>query len=288
MALQPVLTQAQLDSFKRDGFLHIPGLIPPHELEAVQRDTHEMIQRGIDGNPPDKTYLYGEDATDANRKCLFRINGLLNEHKQESFRLLLAYPRLLTAISQAVGGDHFVSSVHSIVFKIPHRGFPVPWHQDPVKVCRFPVFNVDIYLDEANPGNGGLWAIPGSHLAGYHGTREFVNNWTEGKEEDAPGAVPVNTKPGDVVFHATSVLHGSFWNRSSSLRRTIYFHIDHLKDVLLQTPGAFPQGSYLWAQDVTAAAVELRKKKHPNEEAFPYWKIDRSLIEKPEPALAGV
>jgi Phytanoyl-CoA dioxygenase (PhyH) len=274
------LSQSQLDFFKLNGYLHIPGLVPLNELEAVQRRTRDLIDKGIDQQIADASYKYGLDAQDKSRKCLFRIDNLLTEHDSDgSFRLLLAYPPLLGAISQAVDGDYFVSSVHSTVFKIPHRGYPVSWHQDPVHVHRFPVFNVDVYLDEAHPGNGGLWVIPGSHLGGYHGNESgFVKSWTEGKEENAPGAIPVITKPGDVIFHATTVLHGSFWNRSDSLRRTIYFHIDHFRDIVIKPPGQWPQNIYLRSQELMQEAIALRKKTYPTEEAFPYRVLPPEML----------
>lgn len=262
------LKKEQIASFQANGFLHIPQLIPPHELEAAQRDTWEMIQKGLEGPIDDPTYCYGADASDKGRKCLFRINNLLDKHDLNSCKLLLAYPPLLQAIQQAVGNDHFASTVHSTVFKIPHRGYPVPWHQDPVAVKRWPVFNVDIYLDEASPANGGLYVIPGSHLSGYHGSPEWVESWTQGKMEDAPGAIPVITRPGDVIFHSTTVLHGSFWNRSDSLRRTIYFHIDNWKDIALQ-PEAH-RSRYPKGQQITMDAVRARRAAYPNEQGFDY------------------
>lgn len=272
MKITGPLTDEQLRSFKENGFLHIPGLVPAQELAAAQRDTKLMIDRGIDRQIDDPDYLYGMDALDNNRKCLFRINNLLTRHapNNETFKLLLAYPPLLSAINQAVGGDHFVSSVHSTVFKVPHRGYPVPWHQDPVQVFRFPVFNVDIYLDEATTENGCLYVIPGSHLAGYHPGLEFIHNWTQGLEENAPGAIAVPTKPGDVLFHSTSVLHGSYWNRSNSMRRTIYFHIDHLQDIKLQPAGKWPREGYLPSQGLMVDAIARRKAAHPDETPFAY------------------
>lgn len=268
------LSQEQLDSFRLNGFLHIPQLVPQHELEAAQRDTEVLIQRGHDEQLDDSNYNYGADASDKGRKCLFRIDNLISHFGNESFKMLLAYPPLLRAIQQAVGEDHFVPTMASCVFKIPHRGYPVPWHQDNIDVYRFPVFNVDVYLDEATPDNGCLYAIPGSHLAGYHGDPEWVQSWTQGKEYDAPNAIPIVTKPGDVIFHSTTVLHGSFWNRSNSMRRTIYFHIDHLQDVNLRPEEKRNVELYLKGQQLTAEAIELRRAKHPDEEAFDYKLIE--------------
>lgn len=268
------LTENQLTSFRTNGYLHIPGLIPDRELEAVQRDTGNMIQKGVDTEVDDPTYCYGKDAKDDDRRCLFRINGLISHHGHESFKLLLAYPPLLGAISQAVNHAPFVSSVHSCVFKIPHRGYPVPWHQDPVPIYHFPIFNVDIYLDEANSGNGGLYVLPGSHLGGYHGNPQFIRAWSKGKEDDAPGAIPVHTQPGDVLFHATSLIHGSFWNRSDSLRRTIYYHINHLDDITKRPEDDGHRKSFLPMMNLMQNAIETRKQRYPDEPPFPFKYIE--------------
>src|SRR5687768_13513474 len=111
------LSPAQLDSFCLNGYLHIPQLIPAHELDAVRHDTEALIRKGLDEVIDDPTYCYGADASEKGRKCLYRINNLLSHHGHASFKLLLAYPPLLRAVQQAVNGDHFVSTVHSTVFK---------------------------------------------------------------------------------------------------------------------------------------------------------------------------
>ena len=264
------LTDEQLRSFRLNGFLHLPGLIPHAELAASQQDTAEMIQKALNEQNDSPNYNYGIDALDASKTCLYRINNLITDYGLDSIKHLLAYPPLLQAISQVVCGDHFVSSNHSTVFKVPYRGYPVPWHQDPVSVKRFPVFEVDIYLDEATTENGCLYVIPGSHLAGYHAGPDIVRSWTMGLEETAPGAIAIETKPGDVVFHSTAVLHGSFWNRSDSLRRTIYFHIDHLEDMRLQATDYWLRPLYLTSQEVVADAIDVRKRAYADETPFPY------------------
>ncbi|HHZ89901.1 TPA: hypothetical protein EYN98_11930 [Candidatus Poribacteria bacterium] len=78
--------------------------------------------------------------------------------------------------------------------------------------------------------------MPGSHLGGYHGTKDFLQSITQGKEKEAPEAVPAITKPGDVVFHSNSIVHGSFWSRSPDYRRILYFHWDNSEDTLLKAP----------------------------------------------------
>ncbi len=273
------LTQVQLDAFARDGFLLVKGLVPETERAGVDRDSLELIERGKAGPFGDDRWQYREDPEHDNQLCVFRVNQLLAPDMPRSFQLLLAYPPLLHAVSQLMGGDVFATSVHSLVFKLPKHGAPAPWHQDPVKIFRFPVFNMDIYLDAAHRDNGGLWVMPGSHLGGYHNPQrnpDFIKSWTQGLEADAPGAVAVEAEPGDVIFHATSVVHGSFWNRSDSLRRTVYYHFDHLADVAL-AGDRWPQKDFRGAHEVTAAAIAERARQRPNETPFEYRPLPEGL-----------
>jgi hypothetical protein len=257
----------------------------------VDVDSKELIERGMAGPFGDSRWDYGEFPNDpAVGPVPRRINGLADDDMPPSFRLLMAYPPLLAAASALMGGGCIAAAVPgALVYKVPRRGFPVPWHQDPVVVRRFPTFNVDVYLDKSDEANACVWAIPGSHLGGYHEDQKaLVHSWTKGvaagDETPPPGAVPVLTEPGDVLVHATSVLHGSGWNRSDRLRRTLYYHFDSWEDVNLgggyatQAAGQHPHGrpSTRSRPDFASAlarhqkAVELRKKTYPEEPAFSF------------------
>ena len=228
---------------------------------------------GVDGPFGDERWRYGADPASGKEHCLFRVNNLAALDMPQSFQVLLAYPPLLAAVSQLVNGDQFAASVHALVFKLPRHGVPAHWHQDPVKVFRFPVFNMDIYLDDATEENGCLRTFPGSHLTGYHPPDQhpdFIKSWTNGSDKsDSQGAVPVPAKRGDVIFHATTVIHGSPWNRTGDLRRTIYFHFDHRLDVDL-AGDRWPQRQFKDAQATTARAIDTRARLYPNEAPFAY------------------
>ena len=267
------LAQSQLDAFIRDGFLHLPGFIPESELIDPDNDSMALIERGLGDPDVDDRWLFQDDHETGRERCLYRVNGILDEDMSDSFQVLMAFPPLLKAVSQLMGGDHFATSVHSLVFKLPHHGVPALWHQDPVQVFRFPVFNVDIYLDDATIDNGCLRAFPGSHLAGYQNSRhhpDFINSWTGGDDEaNASGAVSVPARKGDVIVHATSVIHGSPWNRSNDLRRTIYYHFDHRSDVQL-AGNRWPQSAFARATQITREAIACRASRRPDEQACDY------------------
>merc|ERR1719161_2103376 len=288
-----VLTPAQLRDFQADGYLHIKGFFSAEELVDVQRDSKELVERGLQGPFGDKRWVYTDPKAMQKRiggevepggPIPHRVNGLHDPDMPASIQMLLGHPRLLTVASQLMGGDVFASSVQSMVYKVPLRGLPVPWHQDPVEVRRFPAFNMDIYLDPAHEGNACVYVVPGSHLAGIQPTN--ISAVTGGVEGPIEGlSVPVICGVGDLVVHATTLVHGSWWNRSDELRRTVYFHFDHLEDVALAADGKvsqetkdvlvpkFPGGrgacSFGEALRRTQRAVEIRAKARPDETAFP-------------------
>ncbi len=268
--MENVLTEEQIDSFQLNGYLLLAKFYGPEELDSVRRDTAELIERGLAPGFDDRNYVFH-----AKQLCLFRINKLLEANKRESFQSLLGNPRLLTMVSQLFQGDHFGANQQALVFKLPGPGnsAPIPWHQDPVPVYRFPLFNVDIYLDAATPENGCLHTIPRSHLQGYQ-SPSWVQAVTGGKAEDAPGAIPVPTEPGDVLVHATTLLHGSYYKNTDQIRRTVYFHFDHLEDVKLREPDDYHRKQYAHSQRRVLEAIEVRKRLYPDDEAFPYEKLD--------------
>ena len=271
--MEKVLTDAQVQQFRADGLLLIPGLIPESVYGPVRDDLERMIEAAKDVPAPDYTYMYYTAPRSGARTWLYRINELIGTHRLESVKLMLAYPPLLSAVAQVVEREHFASSAAAVVFKLPSSEVPVGWHQDGVTVNRWPVFDTDIYLDESDPDNGGLWGIPGSHLAGYNPElrKEVIASFTGGKEAgDVPGAVPVIAKPGDVNLHANSVVHGSFASRTPRLRRALYFHWDNYADVALRSADDQWRRTYLWAQQTLCDAIALRASRFPNETPFPY------------------
>lgn len=256
------------DRFALEGWARISSLIAADEIAALRRETGALIERGHPERSSDPTYQYGPHPTDAGRYSLFRINDLLVTHELERVRLLLGNPRLLAAVSQLVGGVPFVSSTETLLFKLPGNGFGLRWHQDRPPIRCFPSLMVGVYLDRSTRVNGALRVVPRSHLAGYVDDEAWIYQQTDGPFGAPPGAVAVEAEPGDVVFHATTLLHCSPWNEHRSLRRTVYFQFDHLNDVRLQPRNGWTRVGYLPAQRRLLAALAARRAGYPAETPF--------------------
>ena len=242
-----MLTEEQIASYRRDGFLHVPGVIAGEELrrlvavtDRVQAEAvaygRELDARGAIELQDDHGFAEWDELDD--RKFLYargadgervwrRAEGMWD--RDPMFRITTAHPGLLEAVAQVLEAEALPSN-DSMVAKMPGAGAAVPWHRDPpgdlaLKEGRDASydFTCDIYLDPSTLDNGCLWAIPGSHRGGGEDLDPM--------DFDVPGAVPLEAAAGDVVFHSTGVLHGSPPNMSDATRRTFYVHYRSIEEL---------------------------------------------------------
>jgi len=214
-----VLTQEQIDFFHDNGFLIMRQLFRGEELRLLREAAEETARLG--------------KAREGEHHLYANVNGeqiyWRSEHMWRRGDIFLAAtvnPELLENIGQIIG-EPFRPYNDSLVVKVPERGAPVFWHQDPPfnlpewsEPYPAPNFTTDIYLDESDPDNGCVYAIPGHHMVGH----VDLTGKTEEELFEKYGAVPVVMQPGDVLFHAVSTPHGSRANRSGRERKVFYIH----------------------------------------------------------------
>lgn len=241
-----MISDDEIARYRRDGFLHLPGLFSGEELDQLRAAADRLMDEAVVyGQDLDRTrgpialhddhgftewdemderrFLYARGSE--GERVFRRAEGIWD--RDPIFRIASANPLLVNAAHQVVGRP-LVGANDSMVVKMPGAGAAVPWHRDPVgKELIAEVgdassdFTCDIYLDESTAANGALRAIPGSHRGGYDDLHPL--------DFDHPDAVVVEAQPGDVLFHSTGVLHGSPTNASGGMRRTFYVHFRPLE-----------------------------------------------------------
>ena len=264
-----MLTTEQKDQFALEGWLRVPRLISVEEIAALRDETAGLIARGHPTRSGDPTFQYGPAIHDPSRFTFFRVNELLVLHRLRRIQLLLGHPWLLAAVSDLVGGVPFAPSTETLLFKLPCQGFGHRWHQDPPAIRRFPSVMAGAYLDPSRAESGAMRVLPRSHLSGFHGTEDWVFALTGGPYGKRAEVRVIEAEPGDVVFHATSVVHGSPWSNAPELRRTVYFQFDHYEDVRLQAPEFWTRKGYLAGQARLQEAIRARRAAYPGETPFP-------------------
>jgi phytanoyl-CoA hydroxylase len=214
----PTLSAEQIQTFHQDGFLILRQVIAADEVAALQREMGRLIAAS---KPDLQDHSYGKGHADGS-PVLRRIEYVLD--KSPACRALLGHPAALRAVEEIAGPDFFTGQ-DAMVLKMPGQGMVVPWHRDLASTDDYPsdppVFVGDYYIDNADL-NTCLWVIAGSHRWSDEKAREVLQTLNAGGFS-REGAIPVEMRAGDVLFHNVRTLHGSPENRSSQMRRVIYY-----------------------------------------------------------------
>ncbi len=192
---------AARQSFDEQGFRHLPGLIPPPVLERLRAFFAPLL---VADRVPNKAVAQSPEG-----KVVTNLGRLFAWGDPAPLELL-ALPEIMDVATAICGDDLFVVQEFAV---IKNRGdaTPVLWHQDMVHGRSAPCFAMGLYLDDAEPGEGALRFVPGSHLID-----EPICDLARRP------AVEVPSKAGDAIVHDMMVAHSSEPMEGNALRRVIY------------------------------------------------------------------
>jgi phytanoyl-CoA hydroxylase len=201
----PIFTPEEVEQYHRDGYVVARGLIPSEVALQWKTVLKERLMTDGSIDEPSGVRVWMAEAMDP----------LTREH--------VCAARLVAGLRQLIGPDVEFLSVKA-VFKNAQTTFPSPWHQDWFYWQGANKISVWIALDDADPENGCLQMIPGSHqkVAEKREVKDGVGFAYRLTEEMVAG-MPVETLPvkrGDAVFFHDLTLHASCPNSSGRERWT--------------------------------------------------------------------
>lgn len=211
----PVLTDAQLRAYDRDGYVLVRSLFDREEMDALLRFAKQ--------DPALQDRAHGRKDAEGNVSRL----ALWNHPTDDLYGLFSRSPRLVGAAEQLLDGEAY--HYHTkMMLKEPKVGGAWEWHQDYGywydNGCLYPLLvSCLIAVDRATRANGCLQVLRGSHRMG---------RVEHGKTGDQTGADPehvaaarerlelvyIEAEPGDVLFFHCNLLHRSDANRSDDPR----------------------------------------------------------------------
>ena len=219
------LTQEQLDSYRRDGFLVVEGLLEQDEVEGLRTRLREYTHGGRSQErlqvQIEPRVQRGELHVDAPGDGIRKIDGLVES--DDRFHALGSNANIVSVLEQIVGPDIKMFR-NAALLKPPEVGSAKGMHQDspywpiePMDLC-----SCWFAFDDATEENGCMAAIPGSHKRGpqphINVTDDFVVDPDYYEQADMQLA-PV--KAGGGLFFHSLLLHYTAPNRSDSWRRAI-------------------------------------------------------------------
>jgi hypothetical protein len=210
------------ERFRRDGFLHVAGVLTPDELAlhgaAVDQAVAERKQH---------------DTRTLEEKTPYEQSFLQCQYIWEDFpgvRPLTFHPRI-GQIAAALIGAPRIRLWHDQALYKEAGGRPTEAHTDQPywPIAETDTATVWIPLSEVDEQSGCMGYVPGSH----RDPAEFIDIFRgdgdgkrlEERYADTP-PVFVRCQPGDVIFHHGSTVHMAKANRSDATRRVytaIYF-----------------------------------------------------------------
>ena len=264
----PDLAAPDLEAYERDGFLVLEDFLPPADCDALQARVVELVAAFDPG--PARTVFSARDQSHARDRYFQDSGGAIRfffEEQATDLPVSLALNKIghalhdldpvfdrvsrhkrLAAQAQALGFVQPLLLQSMYLFKQPHIGAEVDWHQDASYLHTRPstVTGFWIALDDADRDNGCLMALPGAH----HGPlrERFVRDGDRmvTRVLDAtpwPDIAPValEARRGTLVVLHGLLPHASGPNRSSRARHAYALHLidgraEYATDNWLQRP----------------------------------------------------
>ena len=223
----------QVRFFVENGYLVVPDLIMPGELEELKADTINLA-RGV---YPSKN-LQPMEPGHSDEQVLRSILCIHQPHYVSPvIRKYVLHSKVCGVLSQILAAhlpwwDGSVKCMQSMLFVKPPDFQGQAWHQDEIYIPTRDrsLCGAWIAMDDATIENGCLWVLPGSHRNGYlypqrdHGNYDEFDLNKESHGFDDSGEVPVEVRAGALVFFNGYLLHRSRRNRSSVYRRVLVNH----------------------------------------------------------------
>ncbi|MBS0662425.1 MAG: phytanoyl-CoA dioxygenase family protein [Verrucomicrobia bacterium] len=197
-----VLTSAQVEQFRRDGYVHPIRLMS--EAQAGELRARLEAYEASTGGP-----LQG----DLRHKAHLVFAWLAD---------LVHHDVVVSAVEDLYGPDLFCWS-STFFIKEPRNPSFVSWHQDSTYwgLNRADVVTAWIALSPSTKANGAMEVIPGTHTLDQIPHRDTFakdNMLTRGQEVavevDASKAVTIELQPGEMSLHHVLLVHGSAPNPS--------------------------------------------------------------------------
>lgn len=213
-----MLTEAQLATFRRDGFLAIPEFWSAEEVAAMRGELDRLKADGLLRN-------VATDATKANLQITqtWKVSPL--------FRAASVQPKVAALVAELLEGGPVFQYFDQIFLKPGRSGAPTNWHQDNHYFkLPDPSMAVGVWtaVHPAHAANGTMRFVPGAHLANLPHRRDPDSDHHWRCDPDDARAVPVELPAGGVVVFTYGAPHATGRNDTDHERAGFAMHFAHL------------------------------------------------------------
>lgn len=217
----PILSDEQIETFERDGYLIVSQAFNPEEMNLIDTWTREMAARPEESG---KHWVFHEKSLKGDGADLIsRIENIAPFHA--------GFEELSTVLKAPVAqllGEPAALFKEKVNFKMPGGDGFKPHQDSQAGWDAFADYFISalVSIDEATVENGCLQLVNGHHQRG------LFKSWQPLNEDDMIGMdfVHCPTKPGDIVLFDCFAPHASEPNMTDETRRIYYATYNRLSD----------------------------------------------------------
>ncbi|MGY8880006.1 MAG: phytanoyl-CoA dioxygenase family protein, partial [Dehalococcoidia bacterium] len=202
-----ILTQDQIDTYNREGYLAVREVYTPAEVRELQEVTDEFVQKSAEVSQ--HTEIFDIDIKAGHSANSPKLRRIKNPHlHHDAYNRAMRNPKLLDIIEQLIGSD--IRHHHT---KLNNKA---PASNDDI-------LEVGVAIDAMTVENGCLMVMPGSHKGpayDHHENGVFVGA-VQMSDVDMDNAGQILLNEGDISLHHVRALHGSEPNMSANARRLL-------------------------------------------------------------------
>jgi ectoine hydroxylase-related dioxygenase (phytanoyl-CoA dioxygenase family) len=223
-----VISDAQVETYRRDGFVVVSDLASAQQLSALRQIIAELVAGAAAVEAHTAIYDLEPGHTRADPK----VRRIKTPHKvHATFDALVRSEPVMAVLRQLIGPDLRLHG-SKLNMKSAQYGSPVEWHQD---WAFYPHTNDDllaigVMLDDMDLENGPLMVTPGSHRGpvwNHHGEDGRFAGMIDPADigPQIERAVPLTGRAGSMSFHHVRALHGSAPNTSQRNRNLLLYEV---------------------------------------------------------------
>ena len=224
-----VVTDTDRDAFRRDGYVHLAGVMSDDEMADIEAVYERFLRGEIAVAGKDfNDMTTGEHGTDPSGYAV--VNVMVPRRYLPEWQGNL-YERRTRSIAEQLCGEGMTIDFDQLLAKSPGRADAVfHWHQDQaywIDTDDRRTATCWLAVDDSTIENGCMQFLPGSHHEAVrphrplHGDRSASHTLVTDLGPDDVMR-PVEIRRGDITVHNEGVLHGSGGNTSTSSYRRAY------------------------------------------------------------------
>jgi phytanoyl-CoA hydroxylase len=258
---QPMRNNRLKNDYRQNGFAVLEAVIPPAALDSIRDaasqivddfdiDQHRTVFSTADRDRGRDRYFMEsaeavhcfleEDAVDEKGRLIRPKELAINKIGHAMHDLVPAFTAfcrqaLLANVIHDIGYSSPLLWQTMYIFKQPHIGGEVRWHQDASYLNTDPpcVTGLWVAIEDANRDNGCLWVQPGGHRSPLREIYEVDRSSLQGELralDDAPWprgheALAVEVPAGSLVIFNDRMPHYSSQNLSDRSRHAFTMHV---------------------------------------------------------------